>query len=90
MVKHCSCGHVIGIEDTCDPLLFYDQGDWNMPVTHCPSCQMLLEAGDLVYSEEQRQCLAQVYTFLLNRRAARLAREKKALELNGTEIPAEE
>lgn len=77
--KQCSCGYVIGVETTCDPPLFYDQGDWNAPVTHCPVCNTLLTVEMLVYSEEQKKALAKAYRVLLRR--GRQVRERREREL---------
>ena len=75
-LKYCPCGHSIGVETVCDPPRFYDQHDWNAPVTHCPACNALLTVDMLVYSEEQEEVFAKAYAYLMQRRRVRLAREK--------------
>jgi len=75
-LKYCPCRHSIGVETVCDPPRFYDQHDWNAPVTHCPACNALLTVDMLVYSEEQEEVFAKAYAYLMQRRRVRLARTK--------------
>jgi hypothetical protein len=60
LYKSCKCGHRIGVEHTDNPTTFYDEYDWEKPITVCPSCNEPITAENLQLSEKQRQALVKV------------------------------
>jgi hypothetical protein len=66
LIKHCDCGHIIGIETTSEPHCFYNGGDWDSPIEICPSCHKIIEADKLTFSVEQQKHLGKIYQLMLN------------------------
>jgi len=83
--KQCPCGYAIGVETTCDPPLFYDRGDLNAPVTHCPACNTLLTADMLVFSKEFEDAIVEALRILARR--GRQIREQRERELAASATP---
>ena len=49
-----------------ESVVFYDSFDWQKPIEICPSCQVVIEAQNLVFSEEQSAALGRVYRIILD------------------------
>lgn len=73
--KFCPCGRPIGVQNAEDTAKFYDNCDWEKPVTICPGCNEPLVADKLKFSEMQLDAIADCVGHLIQ--LAREARQKK-------------